>query len=86
MCEAVTATGKVCTSQMTAKNAWTSMLWFSQALASAGGPNVYERGLDDPAFVKAFEVMSEEQARQLGCEGVHRMGDRYWMPCNEHPQ
>ena len=33
------------------------MLWFSQALASAGGPNVYERGLDDPAFVKAFEVM-----------------------------
>ena len=29
---------------------------------------------------------AEEQARQLGCEGVHRMGDRYWMPCNEHPQ
>ena len=45
MCEAVTATGKVCTSQMTAKNAWTSMLWFSQALASAGGPNVYDLSL-----------------------------------------
>ena len=28
---------------------------------------------------------AEEQARQLGCEGVHRMGDRYWMPCAEHP-
>ena len=22
---------------------------------------------------------AEEQARQLGCEGVHRMGDRYWI-------
>ena len=29
---------------------------------------------------------AEEQARQLGCRGVHRMGDRYWMPCEEHPQ
>ena len=29
---------------------------------------------------------AEEQARQLGCEGVHRMGDHYWMPCSEHPQ
>ena len=28
---------------------------------------------------------AEEQARQLGCDGVHRMGDRYWMPCAEHP-
>lgn len=24
------------------------------------------------------------QARQLGCEGAHRMGDR-WMPCAHHP-
>ena len=29
---------------------------------------------------------AEEQARQLGCEGVHRMGAHYWMPCSEHPQ
>merc|ERR1712010_261662 len=29
---------------------------------------------------------AEEQARQFGCEGVHRMGDHYWMPCSEHPQ
>ena len=29
---------------------------------------------------------AEEQAQQLGCRGVHRMGDRYWMPCKEHPQ
>ena len=59
MCQAVTDTGKVCTSQMTGKNAWTSMLWYSQALASAGGPDIYEKGLDDPAYVKAFEIMKE---------------------------
>ena len=28
---------------------------------------------------------AEKQARQLGCDGVHPMGDRYWMPCAEHP-
>ena len=35
------------------------MLWFSQALVSAGGPDIYEKGLDDPAWVKAFEVMEK---------------------------
>jgi hypothetical protein len=25
-----------------------------------------------------------QKARELGCEGVHAMGDR-WMPCSEHP-
>ena len=25
-----------------------------------------------------------DQARKLGCEGVHAMGDR-WMPCSHHP-
>ena len=29
---------------------------------------------------------AEEQARKIGCSGVHRMGESYWMPCNEHPQ
>ena len=29
---------------------------------------------------------AEQEAKKLGCEGVHRMGDSYWMPCNEHPQ
>ena len=84
MCEAVTATGKVCTSQMTGKNAWTSMLWFSQALASAGGSNVYEKGLDDPAFVKAFEVMekmykyttSDAIGADAGVSGGHFLNER----------
>ena len=29
---------------------------------------------------------AEAQSKLLGCEGVHRMGDRYWMPCDEHPK
>ena len=29
---------------------------------------------------------AEEQAEKIGCSGVHRMGEAYWMPCNEHPQ
>jgi raffinose/stachyose/melibiose transport system substrate-binding protein len=84
MCEAVTATGVACTSQMTAKNAWTSMLWFSQALASAGGPDIYENGLDDPAFVKAFEVMekmyqyttSDAIGADAGVSGGHFLNER----------
>ena len=54
MCEAITANGKVCTSQMTGKNGWTSMLWYSQALASAGGPDIYEKGLDSPSLCQSF--------------------------------
>jgi len=45
--------------QMTKDNAWTSMLWYSYALASCGGPDIYEKGLDDPAFVKAAEIIKE---------------------------
>ena len=29
---------------------------------------------------------AEEQAEKIGCIGVHRMGETYWMPCREHPQ
>jgi len=84
MCEAVTATGKACTSQMTAKNAWTSMLWFSQALVSAGGPDIYEKGLDDPAWVKAFEVMekmfqyttTDAVGADAGVSGGHFLNER----------
>lgn len=47
------------TTQMTNDNAWTSMLWYSYAVASCGGPDVYEKGLEDPAFVKAAELIKE---------------------------
>jgi Protein of unknown function/GLTT repeat (6 copies) len=28
--------------------------------------------------------VAQQKARELGCEGVHAMGD-LWMPCSEHP-
>ncbi|MBT4370955.1 MAG: extracellular solute-binding protein [Candidatus Marinimicrobia bacterium] len=59
MCKAIKKTGKICSSQMTNKNAWTSMLWYSQILVSAGGPDIYNNGLDDPAYLKAAVIMRE---------------------------
>lgn len=45
------------TTQMTSDNAWTSMLWYSYALASVGGEDVYKNGLTDPAFIEAAEIL-----------------------------
>ena len=45
------------------------------------------RSSTDPRYL-AYPSREEalEQAKKLGCEGVHRMGERYWMPCQEHPR
>jgi len=52
------AAGIIPTSQMTGgSNAWTSMLWYSHFLASIGGKNVYNNLFNDPAYVKAAEVL-----------------------------
>lgn len=56
-CEALKASGVYPLAQMTNDNAWTSMLWYSYALAATGGADVYEKGLDDPAFVQAAEIL-----------------------------
>lgn len=53
LCEELKAKGHIATSQMTANNAWTSMLWYSQLVHSIGGADVYEGSLGDPAFVEA---------------------------------
>jgi hypothetical protein len=39
-----------------------------------------------PSSLMAYPTREEaqEQARKLGCSGVHAMGSR-WMPCAEHP-
>lgn len=58
-CEKIQATGVFPTCQMTANNAWTSMLWYSYAVAACGGADVYANGLDNPAFVKAAELMQK---------------------------
>ena len=36
-------------------------------------------------FAYPSRQVAVEKARELGCEGVHRMGS-YWMPCAEHPK
>lgn len=59
VCKKLQAADIFPTTQMTNDNAWTSMLWYSYAVASCGGPDVYERGLDDPAFVEAAEIIKE---------------------------
>lgn len=58
-CDKLKAAGIVPMSQMTGANAWTSMLWYSQFVISIGGPDVYERGLNDPAFLEAAKVMQK---------------------------
>lgn len=58
-CEALKENGIFPITQMTNDNAWTSMLWYSYAVAACGGPDVYEKGLDDPAFVKAAELLQK---------------------------
>lgn len=59
MCEALKEKGLAANSQMTADNAWTSMLWYSQVLHSVGGPDVYNKGLDDPAYLEAAKIMKK---------------------------
>lgn len=52
------AAGITPTSQMTGgSNSWTSMLWYSHLLGSFGGPDVWERGWDDPAYEQAAAIM-----------------------------
>lgn len=59
LCEKLKAEGIIALPQMTGENAWTSMLWYSQILLAIGGPDVYSRGLDDPAFVAAANVLKK---------------------------
>ncbi len=52
------AIGVVPTSQMTGgTNSWTSMLWFTHLLGSFGGPEVWERAWDDPAYEQAAAIL-----------------------------
>lgn len=59
MAEALKAQGIIAFPLMTGENAWTSMLWYSHILLAVGGPEVYKNGLDDPAFVKAAEILKK---------------------------
>ncbi len=59
MCDKMEALGITPMSQMTGANAWTSMLWYSQLLAAIGGPDIYERGFDDPAYLEAAKLIKK---------------------------
>lgn len=43
----------------TGENAWSAMLLYSYLVSSIGGPDVMENGLDDPAYVKAAELLKQ---------------------------
>ncbi|QQO09501.1 ABC transporter substrate-binding protein [Breznakiella homolactica] len=58
-CDKLKARGIFPTTQMTNNNAWTSMLWYSYAVAAVGGPDVYRTGLDHPAFAAAADIMRQ---------------------------
>lgn len=56
-CEKLKAKDIIPVCQMTNDNAIFSVYWYSYLLAAVGGENVYEDGLDNPAFEKAAELM-----------------------------
>lgn len=58
-CEKLKAQGIAPMSQMTGENAYTTQLWYSQAVVAIGGKDVYANGLEDPAFVQAAEVVQK---------------------------
>lgn len=43
----------------TGENAWSAMLLYSHIVSSIGGPDVFENGLDDPAFVQGAEILKQ---------------------------
>lgn len=59
VCEKLKANGVIPVCQMTNNNAIFSVYWYSYLLAAIGGENVFENGLDDPAFEKAAEYMQK---------------------------
>lgn len=58
-CEKLKGIGIYPAVQQTKDPSWISMLWYSYALAACGGPDIYEKGLDDPAFVTAAELLKK---------------------------
>ena len=57
--EKLKAAGITPFSLMTGENAFTSQVWYGVLAVAIGGTDVYARGLRDPAFVKAIEVLDK---------------------------
>ena len=58
-CKDAKAKGYNAMGQMAGENGWSSMLWYSLIVEAIGGKDVYANGLQDPAFVKAAEILKE---------------------------
>jgi len=43
----------------TGENAWSAMLLYSYIVSSIGGPDVMKKGLDDPAYAQAAELLKK---------------------------
>lgn len=59
MCDKLEASGVAPLAQMTSEKnkGWTSMLWYSYAVAASGGEHAYDGGLDNPAFIEAAQLL-----------------------------
>jgi hypothetical protein len=50
----------------------------------SGHPHHSGGAAQQPLLAYPSRQVALQKARELGCEGVHAMGD-LWMPCSEHP-
>jgi hypothetical protein len=50
----------------------------------SGHPHPSGMAGQQPLLAYPSRQVALQKARELGCEGVHAMGD-LWMPCSEHP-
>lgn len=91
--EKLKAIGVAPTSQMTGgTNSWTSMLWYSHFLGSFGGPNIWNKDWDDPAFTEAAAILkrlysdgnttSDAIGADAGVSGGHYQAGRTAMFIN----
>ena len=55
------------------------------SLTPGSGHPIHSGGAaQQPQLAYPSRQVALQKARELGCEGVHAMGD-LWMPCPEHP-
>lgn len=57
--EALKSKGIYAFAMGTGENAWSSMLLYSYLVSSIGGSDVMKKGLDDPAYVQAAEMLKQ---------------------------
>lgn len=68
---------------------WAGMEGMGPYRLGSGPAHVHRRQTAGPTSPMPNTYASKdealEKARQLGCEGAHRMGS-LWMPCEHHPE